>query len=259
MKFQQLLQNKMAQFSETDKIICAYIYNHQELIPKISITKLAAVSYTSKSSVLRFVQKLGFKGFSEFKYLIDWHGGQDKTQESFSIDHLTESLNRILTRINNQNLNEFFELLRNAPKIYLLATGTDQQIQAQNFARTFLKMNIVCTLIPGNSNIELASIVLDNCNQDDLIIVFSGSGNNTHINELLTVPLLKKTPIVSITVTEKNWLNEHALLNFSISPQHEQLPLSFSSGVCHVLIDFLAIRFRLYIEHLLTKDISEIN
>ncbi|WP_375179374.1 SIS domain-containing protein [Enterococcus rotai] len=105
---------------------------------------------------------------------------------------MTESVNRLLARINDQNLNEFFELLRNAPNIYLLATGTDQQIQEQNFARSFFKMNIVCTMIPSNSNIELASIVLDNCNQDDLIIFFSGSGNNTHINELLTIPLKKR-------------------------------------------------------------------
>ncbi|WP_430601856.1 RpiR family transcriptional regulator, glv operon transcriptional regulator [Enterococcus sp. DIV0724b] len=257
MKFQQLLQNKMGNFSDTDKTICAYIYNHQELIPETSITKLAEYSYTSKSSVLRFVQKLGFKGYSEFKYLIDWHGVQDNLHEMFSIDHLTDYLNTVLSNIKEDTLISFFELLRNTPKIYLLATGTDQQIQAQNFARAFLKMNVVCTLIPGNSNVELANIVLDNINEHDLIIVFSGSGNNSQINELMTVPLLKATPIVSITVTEKNWLNEHSLLNFSILAKSDGPMMKFSSGICHLLIDFLAHRFRLYIECLLTKSTSE--
>lgn len=254
MRFQQLLQNKINHFSETDKTICAYVYNHQELIPEISITRLAEASYTSKSSVLRFVQKLGFKGFSEFKYLIDWYGVQDNLKKPLSIEDVSEHLKSVFSTIEEKSLSNFFELLRNTPRIYLLATGTDQQIQAQNFARAFLKMNIVCTLIPGNSNIELASIVLDNINKNDLIIVFSGSGNNVQINELLSIPLLKKTPIVSITVTQKNWLQEHSDLNFSILKKDAELMMGFSSGFCHLLIDFLAIRFRLYIEDLLIEQ-----
>ena len=251
MKFQQIIQNNAQILSETDKTICSYIYAHQEQIPELSITKLADASYTSKSSVLRFVQKLGFKGYSEFKHLIDWNGNTRTVQEALSLEQLTDYIDNVLNRIQESDLAGFFELLRNASRIYLLATGTDQQIQAQNFARSFLKMNIVCTVIPGNSNIELTSIVLDNVEKEDIIMVFSGSGSNGQINELLTVPLLKEVPIIALTVAEKNWLTEHSCYHFSVSTRNNDVPPFFASGMCHLLIDYLAANFQQYVEKLL--------
>ncbi|MTD38631.1 SIS domain-containing protein [Erwinia sp. CPCC 100877] len=251
MKFQQIIQKNTRLLSETDKTICSYICAHQKQIPELSITKLAEASYTSKSSVLRFVQKIGFKGYSEFKHLIDWNTEVQATQELLSLNELTTYITNILNAIQEQTLTGFFELLRNAPKIYLLATGTDQQIQAQNFARSFLKMNVVCTLIPSNSNIELASIVLDNAEKKDLIIVFSGSGSNSQINELLTVPLIKKVPVVSLTINDKSWLKEQSSYHFSVSTKNDELLPFFASGICHLMIDFLAAKFQLYVETLL--------
>jgi RpiR family glv operon transcriptional regulator len=253
MNFQKVIQKNSQLFSETDKIICSYIYTHQEQMPNLSITKLAKASYTSKSSVLRFVQKLGFKGYSEFKYLIDWKDDISHTKKMLTVEQSIAYIADVLNNIQEQTLTGFFEQLRNASRIYLLATGTDQQIQAQNFARSFLKLNVVCTVIPGNSNIELTSIVLDNIKKEELIMVFSGSGHNEQINELLAVPLLKEVPIVSLTATDNNWLSKHSLYHFSVSLQHDVVLPFYASGMCHLLIDYLAVQFQQYVENLLAR------
>lgn len=254
MKFQQIIKKNKAHFSESEKEICHYIYTHQKAIPTMSITCLAKLTYTSKSSILRFVQKLGFKGYSEFKYLIDWHDLTEQNTENFSIADLTAYLNTVLSTIPKKDLTDFFTQLRHKNNIYILATGTDQHIQSQNFVRSFLKLNVVCTLIPGNTNLELSSIVLENIKKDDLLIVFSGSGSNPQLNELLSIPLMNEIPIVSLTSTIDNWLVKHSLINFSLAlePHNSAINL-YSSGLMHMLVDFIANHYYSYIAENLTK------
>lgn len=65
---EELITKHQKLFGELDKEIIAYMLNNPEQIKKLSITELADITFTSKSTVLRLVKKLGFSGYSEFKY-----------------------------------------------------------------------------------------------------------------------------------------------------------------------------------------------
>ena len=66
------------QLTEREKDIRDYFLNHPEHIAEMSCRDIGEVTYTSASSVTRFCQKFGCKGYPDFKlrFLSDVKGGQ---------------------------------------------------------------------------------------------------------------------------------------------------------------------------------------
>ena len=54
--------------SDNEKDMIQYIRNHKSDVVGMPINELAKVLLSSKSSVLRLAQKLGYTGYSELKY-----------------------------------------------------------------------------------------------------------------------------------------------------------------------------------------------
>lgn len=61
------LLNDSKQFNETQNIICQYILNHSEDVVKMSARALAKETYTNASTIIRFVQKIGYENYNDFK------------------------------------------------------------------------------------------------------------------------------------------------------------------------------------------------
>lgn len=63
--FQKLLDYQ--NFTDSEKIMFQFIKQDTQRLTTLTIDEFAHEVYVSKSSVVRFCQKLGFKGFSDFK------------------------------------------------------------------------------------------------------------------------------------------------------------------------------------------------
>ena len=62
----QRMKNQQT-MTERERDICNYILEHPEKVESISSRELGHVTFTSAASVTRLCQKLGMKGFPEFK------------------------------------------------------------------------------------------------------------------------------------------------------------------------------------------------
>ena len=65
-----LLVNKLRNsegFSQIEKRLAQYVLNHPQEVMQMSIEEFSQTNYVSNSSVVRFTQKLGFKGYPDFK------------------------------------------------------------------------------------------------------------------------------------------------------------------------------------------------
>lgn len=56
--------------SENEIVIATYMIEHIEEIPKLSSREFAKRTYTSATSIIRFIKKLGYSNYNEFKYNI---------------------------------------------------------------------------------------------------------------------------------------------------------------------------------------------
>jgi len=67
---EELINKNYEYLSDTDFTIAKYVLANKDKIGNMGINQLAKNSLASKSSVLRFAQKLGFGGYSEFKNFV---------------------------------------------------------------------------------------------------------------------------------------------------------------------------------------------
>lgn len=68
MDLEVLVNQHYHELNENDLQIVSYIIKHKHECQKMPIVELAQKTLTSKSSIVRLAKKLGFSGFSEFKY-----------------------------------------------------------------------------------------------------------------------------------------------------------------------------------------------
>lgn len=61
---------KNPHLSENDRMIAEYMIEHLEEIPQLSSREFAKRTYTSATSIVRFVKKLGYQNYNDFKYHI---------------------------------------------------------------------------------------------------------------------------------------------------------------------------------------------
>ncbi|WP_208560047.1 MurR/RpiR family transcriptional regulator [Marinilactibacillus kalidii] len=242
-----LIKNKSPQFSETDKEISKYILEHSEEIVHLSITSLAEKTYTSKSSVLRFVQKLGFSGFTEFKFMIRKSNHEENPAKTTMDDMIVVQQN-LLKKLSKKDFTPLYQLINHSHNIYLISTGVSQRLQCQTIQRDFLKIGIPMNMLPAGSNNDLTNAVVEKLRKDDLLIVLSSSGENKDIKEMLTIPLIKHVPIFSMTISDQNWLTEKSSYSISLGIEQGQgLVSEFTSTYMHMTIDFLRIGFEQYL------------
>lgn len=248
-----LIKNKNDQFNETDKQISKYILANHEIISTLSITTLAERTFTSKSTVLRFVQKLGFAGFTEFKFMIS----KDNTSTSIdntNYDEITHYQKTLLKRLDSANFKPLFETISKSANIYLISTGLSQRLQAQTLQRDFLKAGIPMNLLPAGMNNDLSSAVIEKLKSEDLLIIFSSSGENFAIKDMLTIPLIKQVPIFSITNFNSNWLIDQSKFFFSLDMENNPSIIEdYSSTFIHTVIDYLRIDFERYLRTIIRE------
>ena len=60
------LQEKK-RFSDSERTIADYLLKHSRLLPSMTTRQLAQKTYTSSAAIVRFCQKLGFGGYTEFR------------------------------------------------------------------------------------------------------------------------------------------------------------------------------------------------
>ncbi|MBS4902779.1 MAG: MurR/RpiR family transcriptional regulator [Coprobacillus sp.] len=62
--------SKKIKLTETEKEIHEYMVENLDVLPKLSSRKLAEKTYTSPTTIVRFVKKLGYQNYNDFKYNI---------------------------------------------------------------------------------------------------------------------------------------------------------------------------------------------
>ncbi|WP_028592215.1 MurR/RpiR family transcriptional regulator [Paenibacillus massiliensis] len=241
MKIESLISEKYSTFSEGEVYLAKYILNNKETIQNLSITELANNSLTSKSSVLRFAQKLGFSGFTEMKNFMKWGNffSENPFTHSDLGNYIYESIKSTLDHIKSTNLNDIHKAIDESQHIYLIGTGLAQQNLAAEMQRIFLGIGKEMQVIFIGMQNNLYQILIERMCEKDLLVIFSHSGNNPTLKEALTTPLLKNVKIFSITSHHNNWLFNHSTFHIPVHVEQSNMIISLFSPY-HAIIELLA-------------------
>lgn len=208
---QRIIENS-DNLTKNDLDLLEEIRKFAEKVPQLSIAELSNILHVSQSTIVRLSQRLGFKGYSEFKYHFSLN--QDEI-----IKHSSEDLRELLKQdiqstiklAENTNFSTLVNQIIKARIIYCYGTGLSQKKALEEFGRLLMDMNKQVIIVPVQRELSMMIPMVSN---DDLFIICSLTGNT---NELKTiVPELKKReiPLVGISEFSQNYLSNSANLSY---------------------------------------------
>lgn len=239
------------QMSAIERRIADFMLENAHLLRDYSSQQLADALQISQSSVVKFSQKLGFKGYPDLKYSIGEAvaRGSDvpikataKATRAGSRESLAETLWQSKSRAEEETrlindvgtLIEIATLLGRAGKVFCIGFG-DDGIAAQAFAH---RLALLGTLALVHNDPVLMTASISTAERGDVLMVFSEQGQHASLNQLCRQFRDRQGKVVSVTRHTSNPLRAHADATLLVSAHDERShiqPLLYQSALQHLL------------------------
>ena len=174
----------------------------QENIEHTTLKEIKQAVLVSSSTVIRACKKLGYKTFIDLKYDLKISkelakNSNHSTSSTFITlkEQLSVEFSRTMSILNQDDFDIFAEKIINARRIFCLGSGSSYMVMS-DFNRKLKLINLW-----ANDYFEHYSIkrIPEICTKDDVILVFSLSGNTDVINDCILEAKQNGTTILSIT------------------------------------------------------------
>lgn len=206
----------------TEKRIYTQIMDNPNIIIENSIIEAGNLCHTSKSAMLRFAKKLGYRGYSEFKYAIEESLKRDVQEVPTTVNNetvlhqISSSFALTIQAIGQLNFDEQLKQLA----AYIYQYPYIKSIGIGNSA--FCANQLVYSLYSHNQFIEgitdnVQFTYLENCiNSQYLLIIFSVSASSITYNKLLKTAKTNGAKTILITMNNDSSINQLVDMVFTL-------------------------------------------
>ncbi len=213
------LQEYSPRASEVEKGVIKVLLEKPETAAECSIQKLAAISFTSASTIIRLCRKLGFGGYKEFhKALLYELAVRKETQDERKRDlEREDGLEAIIEKVTYKNIislentkklidldvfQKCVDLLSASGNICLFGMGASLLVARDAYLK-FLRVNKPCQLC---DDWHAQYIYARNITSDDVAIIISYSGMTAEMVRCAEAVKKNGAPIIAITRFEDSAL-----------------------------------------------------
>ncbi|MEO7068504.1 MAG: MurR/RpiR family transcriptional regulator [Rhodanobacter sp.] len=242
------------QMSAVERRIADFVLENAQLLRDYSSQQLANALGISQSSVVKFTQKLGFRGYPDLKYSVAEaiaradNGDAPEVAASRnggSIESPAESLWRLksqaeeATRLINppgtiHNVTTAIEQAGRTGKVFTIGLGEDD-IYARDFA---LRLSLLGILAVHSFDVACMMANVSAASPGDVLLVFSEHGNHPALRKIGRYFRERRGKLISVTRHTPNPLRTVADLALVVSA-HDELPyiqpLLYQSALQHLL------------------------
>ncbi|HEX7062991.1 MAG TPA: MurR/RpiR family transcriptional regulator [Woeseiaceae bacterium] len=239
------------QMSAIERRIADFILEEPHLLRDYSSQQLANALKISQSSVVKFSQKLGFKGYPDLKYSIGESlargdgGDREGPVEPLSDDPhsaLAESLWHAKSRAEQEtrlinppvHIDEIAGAIGRASKVFIIGLGEDG-VPARAFA---MRLSLLDILTVHHFDTVLMTSSIATAAEQDVLFVFSEYGQQPALCQVARDFRERRARVVSVTRHTANPLRAHADLALLVSAHDERPhiePLLYQSALRHLL------------------------
>ena len=233
-----------AEFTRSDRKIQDYLNNNLSEISSYSITDVAENIGVSKSALLRFCKRIGYSGYSEFKYHVSSYllsGGTNGESSVHSVEEFTNfyitGIQEIKSYVNDAQLIQTAEYILRADHIRLFGIH-ESGLSATYFSYRLNALGIDSEAISSAASFHSKIMC---AKKQDLNIFFSVSGTNSEIVEASTLAFDTMADNIMITC---NSLAPHAtqfscLITLPMVSSHSSNLFLDSHSIVIISIDLL--------------------
>ena len=245
------IRSERDRMSAIERRIADFVLDNAQLLRDYSSQQLANALGISQSSVVKFCQKLGFKGYPDLKLSIseavvradNGNGGAPSavagTEDAEAIGAdlwLRKTEAEQATRLINppDAVAAVAAAIAAAGKVFIIGLG-DDDIHARTLA---LRLSLLGILTVHNFDPAHMSTSLSATNPGDVLLVFSEHGKQVELCHLAREFRAHHGHVVSITRHTANPLRAHAEIGLVVSAHDERAwiePLLYQSASQHLL------------------------
>lgn len=204
----ELINLHQKEYTKSEEKIKNYILDNLDIISSFPIVEVSSFIGVSKSALLRFCKKIGYDGYSEFKYevsrmLISGVTNDDSLKSNEDIIKIYQmTIDKIPDFISNDSILTFISHILNANKLKIYGIH-ETGLSAQYFSFRLAALGI------DSEVITLPSVIHEKANfskSDDLNIFLSLSATSDCIVDAVNTSAKKKASTVLITQNNKSHL-----------------------------------------------------
>lgn len=195
------------EFTDTENKIAKTICEDPSDVIRDTIVTVANNMNVSKSALLRFCQKIGYEGFSEFKYEMTrfMNASEDENEfESGYIEWIQESLNYMNSKSFIQSIQKVAELIVSSKEIRIFGIN-ETGLSARQLYYRLLSLGIESFTVTES---EVMHYYYNTGDSNDLHIFFSMSAMTESVMDTLAKSLDKKKKTILITQNSKCKYND---------------------------------------------------
>ncbi len=224
-----MILEKIAQdyrLNDNDLYLAQYIIDHSEEVVHLSTHQLAKNTYTSATAVVRFVKKLGFMNYNDFKIHIHSFLSQYYLKDMEILSHeslfsVKEKLSEIEVGIIKQTENMIsLDVLGKVMSYisqnqYLDIIANDTNACIGEYASHLLLSTGKITTVYQNEDKQLWLSL--NVNSSHTVIMISKYGKDKHLLNIADILIKRKIPFIIITSHKENALaKKQAVLLYGV-------------------------------------------
>ncbi len=248
------IRSERDQMSAVERRIADFILENAQLLRDYSSQQLANALGISQSSVVKFTQKLGFKGYPDLKYSVGeaiaradngdtpqqttaragapdtspagnlWRR-KSEAEEATRLINPPETIQAVAAAIGQAGKNG---------KVFILGLGEDD-IYARGFA---LKLSLLGILTVHNFDTARMTANVSAASPGDVLLVFSEHGNHPALCKISRYFRERRGQVITVTRHTANPLRTLADIALVVSAHDEQpyiQPLLYQSALQHLL------------------------
>lgn len=214
-----------------EKEIAEYILENMSEILKMTSAELAKRAGVGQSSVIKFIKKIGFNKYGDFKIQLSKELENEKiykiketihsqiyTDDSLediatkTLNEITKALEKTIGNIDYEYFETVIELIKKSKKILIIGSGMSS-IVARDLEMKFIKINIEAVHYES-SHMQLMRLAT--MDSKDLVIAISHRGETEDVIDVIKKSKKKNINVLSITSIGKNTVADLSNYNLKI-------------------------------------------
>lgn len=208
----QRLEELKETYTNIELKIYNYIINDPNVVARFTIDLLAKKSNTSKSAIIRLCKKIGYQGFSEFKfelsrYMVSMKAKKenDKSPIDAIISYYGEHIQNISNHISSSQLQKVAKIIINSNRIKIFGYNRSG-LSATQLRLRLAKIGIDCEAICDPILMLNQEDILK---ENDTCIIFTIGGSSTNYKEHCARFMKKGVNIIVVTMNQLCILNKY--------------------------------------------------
>lgn len=242
------------QLSDSERHLLDFIYKNLPRMSELSILKLSEEASVSTATIVRLMKKLGFDGYTSFKYSIknNSHAMEDEPIKASVDTQIREAIRKneleviqTIQMLDTRQLEKAIQEIYKASKVYVFARGFSEFIGTE----LTVKLQLMGKNCEMHNDPNIIRVISRKLVKDDVVLFVSLKGETGELVEACKNFKIKEIPTITLTTridSSLARLSDIVIVGYkgeqSFFPEYEvrsRLPLHVLS---RVLLDAYVIR-----------------